>query len=150
MPENENGNTETGNGEEGEEEEGKEGENGEEKNEESKPFDIKDVPAFDEKNAYVVINGNNPYFTSDEIVSASYEKYAELDYLGRCGVAIACIGIDIMPTEDRGSIGQVKPSGWHTVKYDIVDGKYLYNRCHLIGYQQIGRASCRERVSLCV
>ena len=96
------------------------------------------IPEFDGKRAYVVINDNKPFFTENEIVSESYEKYAELDYLGRCGVAIACVGKDIMPTEDRGSIGQVKPSGWHTVKYDIVDGKYLYNRCHLIGYQLTG------------
>ena len=61
-----------------------------------------------------------------------------MDELGRCGVAEACIGIDLMPTEDRGAIGQIKPSGWHTVKYDIVDGKYLYNRCHLIGFQLTG------------
>lgn len=55
--------------------------------------------------------------------------------MGRCGVAYASVGKDLMPTEERGSIGQVKPSGWHTIKYDNVDGKYLYNRCHLIGYQ---------------
>ena len=139
--ETENGGSETENGGSETENGGSETENGGEENnqeEETKPFDIKDVPAFDEKNAYVVINNNNPYFTSEEIVSVSYEKYAELDYLERCGVAIACIGIDIMPTEDRGSIGQVKPSGWHTVKYDIVDGKYLYNRCHLLGFQLTG------------
>lgn len=101
-------------------------------------FSLDNIPDFDGKHAYVVINDNKPFFTEDEITSKSYEKYAELDYLGRCGVAIACVGKDIMPTEERGSIGQVKPSGWHTVKYDIVDGKYLYNRCHLIGYQLTG------------
>lgn len=101
-------------------------------------FTLDSVPEFDGKRAYVVINENKPFFTETEIVSESYEKYAALDYLGRCGVAIACVGRDIMPTEERGSIGQVKPSGWHTVKYDIVDGKYLYNRCHLIGYQLTG------------
>lgn len=104
----------------------------------SDSFTLDSVPEFDGKRAYVVINENKPFFTDAEIVSESYEKYAALDYLGRCGVAIACVGRDIMPTEDRGSIGQVKPSGWHTVKYDIVDGKYLYNRCHLIGYQLTG------------
>ena len=107
-----------------------------EKDEES--FTLDSVPEFDGKRAYVVINDNKPFFDEDEIVSKSYEKYAALDSLGRCGVAIACVGKDIMPTEERGSIGQVKPSGWHTVKYDIVDGKYLYNRCHLIGYQLTG------------
>lgn len=101
-------------------------------------FTLENIPEFNGRDAYVVINENKPFFTEDEITSKSYEKYASLDYLGRCGVAIACVGRDIMPTEDRGSIGQVKPSGWHTVKYDIVDGKYLYNRCHLIGYQLTG------------
>ena len=107
-------------------------------NAENESFSLDSVPDFDGTRAYVVINENKPFFTESEIVSDSYEKYATLDYLGRCGVAISCVGKDIMPTEDRGSIGQVKPSGWHTVKYDIVDGKYLYNRCHLIGYQLTG------------
>ena len=104
----------------------------------SESFTLENIPEFDGKNAYVVINENKPFFAESEITEKSYEKYSELDYLGRCGVAIACVGTDIMPTEKRGSIGQVKPSGWHTVKYDIVDGKYLYNRCHLIGYQLTG------------
>ena len=84
---------------------------------------------------YTAINDNLPFFTDDEITDQSFETYSPLDALGRCGVAFACVGQDQMPTEDRGSIGQVKPSGWHLVKYDCVDGKYLYNRCHLIGYQ---------------
>ncbi len=87
---------------------------------------------------YVVLNGNVPDFTAEDMVSESYETYSELDALGRCGAAMANVGQDLMPTEPRGSIGQVKPSGWQTVKYDIVDGKYLYNRCHLIGYQLSG------------
>ena len=91
-----------------------------------------------ENAAYTVINDNKPQFSDDEITEESFERYSALDNLGRCGVAIACIGVDIMPTEDRGNIGMVKPSGWHTVKYDIVDGKYLYNRCHLIGFQLAG------------
>ena len=70
-----------------------------------------------------------------DLQSASFEEYSDLDNLGRCGTAFANIGRDLMPTEKRGSIGSVKPSGWKTVKYDNVDGKYLYNRCHLIGYQ---------------
>ena len=100
-------------------------------------FSLKDIPAFSDK-PYIAVNGNTPYFTENEIVSDSYEFYSELDTLGRCGVTIACIGKELMPTEDRGNIGQVKPTGWHTVKYDCVDGKYLYNRCHLIGYQLTG------------
>ena len=100
--------------------------------------DLDSIPEFDGSTAYVKINGDIPYFTDEEKVTASYEIYAPLDILGRCTYAISCIGIDLMPTEDRGSIGQVKPSGWQTVKYDVVDGKYLYNRCHLIGYQLTG------------
>ena len=83
----------------------------------------------------MVINDDEPDFTEDELQPEAYESYSELDGLGRCGVAEAVIGEELMPTEKRGNIGQVKPSGWQTVKYDIVDGKYLYNRCHLIGYQ---------------
>lgn len=98
---------------------------------------VKDVPAFNGE-PFVVINDNVPDFSDKDMTDKSYEKYSPLDYLGRCGVAMACIGRDIMPTEDRGSIGQVKPSGWKTVKYDYVDGKYLYNRCHLIGFQLTG------------
>lgn len=77
-------------------------------------------------------------FSEELYTTNSFESYAPLDTLGRCGTAFACIGRDIMPTEERGSIGQVKPTGWHTVKYDFVDGKYLYNRCHLIGFQLTG------------
>lgn len=84
---------------------------------------------------YTEINGNIPFFTDDEITDQSFETYSPLDALSRCGTAFACVGRELMPTEERGSIGQVKPSGWHLVKYDCVDGKYLYNRCHLIGYQ---------------
>lgn len=87
---------------------------------------------------YVEINDNEPEFTEEELQTQSYEEYSDLDALGRCGTAQACIGTDLMPTEKRGSIGQVKPTGWHLVKYDNVDGKYLYNRCHLIGYQLTG------------
>lgn len=87
---------------------------------------------------YIAIDGNMPYFTAEEMVTTSFEYYSPLDSLGRCGYTVACIGPDIMPTEERGNIGMVKPSGWHTVKYDIVSGKYLYNRCHLIGYQLTG------------
>lgn len=100
-------------------------------------IDLSQIPEFSNK-PYVVINHNQPQFQDKEITSKSFEKYSQLDALGRCGVAMACIGVDIMPTEERGSIGQVKPSGWQTVKYDFVDGKYLYNRCHLIGYQLAG------------
>lgn len=94
-----------------------------------------EIPEFDESNAYVVINDNNPDFKEEDLTTKSFEKYSNLDKLGRCGVAYANIGKDTMPTEERESIGQIKPTGWHTARYDCVDGKYLYNRCHLIGYQ---------------
>ena len=87
---------------------------------------------------YFTINENIPEFRESEITDQSFEYYGELDPLGRCTVAVACIGTDLMPTEERGAIGQIKPSGWQLVKYDFVDGKYLYNRCHLIGYQLSG------------
>ena len=95
---------------------------------------------------YTAVNGNEPDFESSHYTTTSYEYYSDLDALGRCGVTMACVGLDIMPTEDRGSIGSVKPSGWHTVKYDVVDGKYLYNRCHLIGYQLTGENANRENL----
>ena len=98
-------------------------------------FDLDEIPEFDESTPYVTINNNIPEFDEEDLTTESFEKYSELDELGRCGVAFANIGLDTMPTEERESIGQVKPSGWQTVKYDCVDGKYLYNRCHLIGYQ---------------
>ena len=90
------------------------------------------------QNPYITVNKNKPEFSKEDITIESFEQYSELDDLGRCGVAFACIGKDIMPTEERGPIGQIKPSGWHLDKYEIVDGKYLYNRCHLIGYQLTG------------
>lgn len=97
-------------------------------------FDLSAVPDYSGQ-AYISINDNIPFFTDGEMTAESFESYSSLDSMGRCGTAYACVGKDLMPTEDRGSIGQVKPTGWHTVKYDNVDGKYLYNRCHLIGYQ---------------
>lgn len=87
---------------------------------------------------YAAIGDNVPDFLPEDMTQQSFERYSKLDGLGRCGTAYANVGEDIMPKEERGSIGQVKPSGWQTVKYDIVDGKYLYNRCHLIGYQLTG------------
>lgn len=98
---------------------------------------VKDIPDYS-GDPFFVINENQPNFSEVDYKSSSFESYSDLDKLGRCGVAFANIGRDLMPTEERGSIGQVKPSGWQTVKYDNVDGKYLYNRCHLIGYQLTG------------
>ena len=111
-----------------------------------KSYDISSIPEFDGENAYVVLNDNEPNFTKEDLTTKSFESYSELDELGRCGVAFANVGKDIMPTEERGSIGQVKPTGWQTVKYDIVDGKYLYNRCHLIGYQLTGENANKKNL----
>lgn len=79
-----------------------------------------------------------PSFSDEDKNGPAYEYYSELDVLGRCGFAEAKIIRELMPTEERGAIGSIKPSGWQTVKYDSIDGKYLYNRCHLIGYQLTG------------
>lgn len=84
---------------------------------------------------YVVVNNNVPFFSKEDLKAEIFESYGDLDSFGRCTVAYSMVGTETMPTEERGSIGQVKPTGWHAVKYDNVDGKYLYNRCHLIGYQ---------------
>ena len=108
-------------------------------------FDMSMVPPYDGQ-AYVEINGNVPFFTPDEHTTESFEYYSPLDSLGRCGVTVASIGRDLMPTEPRGDIGSVKPTGWHTVKYDNVDGKYLYNRCHLIGFQLTGENANRQNL----
>ncbi len=97
----------------------------------------KNIPEFSGK-PYFVVNGNVPGLKMSDRTAKYFEKYSVLDSYGRCGVAFACLGKETMPTEERGSIGQVKPSGWKTVKYDCVDGKYLYNRCHLIGFQLSG------------
>lgn len=96
---------------------------------------------------YGILNNNQPEFTKKEKKNTkAFESYTELDKLGRCGVAYANICEDIMPTEKRGAIGSVKPSGWHTVKYDVVDGKYLYNRCHLIGFQLAGENANKQNL----
>ena len=109
-------------------------------------FSLDDVPAYSGE-PYVVLDDNEPAFSQEDRTSTtSFESYSPLDALGRCGTAYANVGTDLMPTEDRGEIGQVKPTGWHTVKYDCVDGKYLYNRCHLIGYQLTGENANEENL----
>ena len=96
------------------------------------------IPAYDGK-AYVAVNNNEPFFTDSDMTTTAFENYSDLDSLGRCGVAYANICQEIMPTEKRGAIGMVKPSGWHTVKYpELIKDRYLYNRCHLIGFQLAG------------
>ncbi len=97
-------------------------------------YDLTSLPDYS-GDPYVAVNDNVPYFTEDDYTTNSFESYSDLDDLGRCGVAYACVGSDLMPTEDRESISSVKPSGWINVEYD---GQYLYNRCHLIGFQLTG------------
>lgn len=106
---------------------------------ESTTFSIDQVGAYS-GNPYIAINNNVPYFTDSEMTRTdAFETYSNLDSLGRCGVAYANICNELMPTEERGEIGSIKPSGWHTANYhEYIDGNYLYNRCHLIGYQLSG------------
>ena len=111
-------------------------------------YALSDIPEYNNE-PYVVINNNEPEFSDEDKTTKSFEKYDNLDYLGRATKAFANISIDLMPTEKRGNIGIVKPSGWHTVKYDIVDGKYLYNRCHLIGYQLTGENANENNLITC-
>ncbi len=100
-------------------------------------IDLDSIPDYVE-NPYIEINDNIPYFTDVEITTDVFEEYSELDSLGRCGVAYANICRELMPTEKRQSIGMIKPTGWQISKYDFIDGQYLYNRCHLIGFQLAG------------
>ncbi len=111
-------------------------------------YNLGEIPEYNGK-SFVYVNENIPSFTEEEISTKSREDYSELDFLGRCGSAFAILGKDLMPTEERGSIGMIKPSGWHTIKYDIVDGKYLYNRCHLIGFQLSGENANPKNLITC-
>jgi DNA-entry nuclease len=109
-------------------------------------YELADIPSYS-GSAYIELHNNKPLFAEDELTTEAFETYADLDELGRCGTAYACIGTEIMPTEERGAIGQVKPSGWHTVKYnDLIEGNYLYNRCHLIAYELSGENANRENL----
>lgn len=111
-------------------------------------YALEDIPAYAGE-PYVVLNDNVPDFEEKDMITESFEIYNALDDLGRCTVAYANVSLYTMPDEERGSIGSVKPTGWHTVKYDIVDGKYLYNRCHLIGYQLTGENANEKNLITC-
>lgn len=101
-------------------------------------YTLDNIPAYS-GSPYVKINGNVPNFTDEDKARSTFEEYSPLDYLGRCGVAFMLASEETMPTEERGDIGDVKPSGWHTVRYNgVVEGNYLYNRCHLLGFQLSG------------
>lgn len=108
-------------------------------------FSLADIPEFSDT-PYVVLNDNQPDFADSDFTSEAFETYSPLDELGRCGVAYANVGLETMPTEERGSISQVKPTGWQSVKYDFVDGKNLYNRCHLIGFQLTAENANRQNL----
>lgn len=110
------------------------------------PVTSSDIPAYTGA-AYVELNNNQPHFDTTNLSTESFEYYDELDILGRCGTAYACLGQELMPTEERGAIGHIKPSGWHTVKYsDIIEDNYLYNRCHLIAYQLTGENDNKQNL----
>lgn len=111
----------------------------------AKAVALSDVPGFSGE-PYVVINDNEPSFPAEDFTSEGFEEYSPLDALGRCGVAYANVGLETMPTEERGSISNVKPTGWKSVQYDFVDGKSLYNRCHLIGFQLTGENANRQNL----
>lgn len=106
---------------------------------------LEDIPAYSGE-PYVILDDNWPDFDAEDLTTEPFELYSELDYLGRCGMAYANICLEIMPTEPREEIGQVKPIGWHTAKYECVEGKYLYNRCHLIGYQLAGENANKQNL----
>lgn len=114
----------------------------------TKSYNINNIPDYNGKKS-ITINNNEPEFKSEDMTEKSFEKYSDLDKLGRCGIAFANIGRDLMPTLKRESIGMIKPSGWHTIKYDNINGKYLYNRCHLIGYQLTGENANPKNLITC-
>lgn len=105
-------------------------------------LNLTEIPAYS-GSPYCEVNDNIPYFKAEEYPDEAFENYSETDTLGRCGTALAYVCRELMPTQERGLIGQVKPTGWQYAKYDFIDGKYLYNRCHLIGYQLTGENANR-------
>ena len=111
-------------------------------------YALSDIPEYTDKK-YVFINNNIPEFKDEDKNTNSFAYYSDLDILGRCGVAYANIGIESMPTKEREGIGMIKPTGWHISKYDFIDGKYLYNRCHLIGYQLTGENANPKNLITC-
>lgn len=117
-------------------------------NEQSTIYTLDNIPEYSNKE-YIEINNNEPNFDQKYLTTTSFENYSPLDKLDRCGPALANISQDIMPTEERDSIGSIKPTGWNQAKYDNVDGKYLYNRCHLIGYQLTGENKNEKNLITC-
>jgi len=117
-------------------------------NNQNDTYNISNIPDYNGK-SYITLNNNVPNFTEEDLKKDTFESYSDLDSLQRCGVAFAKVGKETMPTEKRGSIGMIKPSGWHTIKYDNIDGKYLYNRCHLIGFQLTGENANEKNLITC-
>lgn len=113
-----------------------------------KSYSLTDIPEYS-KDKYIYLNNNEPNFSEDLYTTNSFESYSDLDILGRCGVAFANLGIEIMPTKEREYIGMIKPSGWQWTKYDFIDGKYLYNRCHLIAFQLAGENANPKNLITC-
>lgn len=111
-------------------------------------YALSDIPDYTDKK-YVFINGNVPDFKDEDKNTNTFAHYSNLDILGRCGVAYANISVESMPTKEREGIGMIKPTGWHISKYDFIDGKYLYNRCHLIGYQLTGENANPKNLITC-
>ena len=111
-------------------------------------YNVSDIPEYSGK-PYVYLNNNIPNFNEQDYNLNEFEHYGELDHLGRCTIAFANIGKELMPTEERTGIGLIKPTGWHTIKYDNISGKYLYNRCHLIGYQLTGENANEKNLITC-
>jgi DNA-entry nuclease len=114
----------------------------------SNTYSMENIPKYSGKD-YIIINNNEPQFKKEDLVNYSFEKYSEKDELGRCGTAIANIGIDLMPDKERESIGMIKPTGWQISKYDFIDGEYLYNRCHLIAYNLTGENANDKNLITC-
>ena len=100
-------------------------------------LEAEDIPDYSGK-PYIVINKNTPDFKQSELKAKPYEHYAELDRYGRCRESVACIGKELMPKDERETISEVKPTGWHSIRFSFIDGESLYNRCHLIGFQLTG------------
>ncbi len=106
---------------------------------------LADIPAYSGE-PFVIVHDNVPFFAEAEYTTTPFENYSNLDNLGRCGVAYANICQELMPTEDRESISEIKPSGWHNNPYDFVDGGYLYNRCHLIAFELAGENANKQNL----
>lgn len=111
-------------------------------------YSIENIPEYNKK-GYIMLNNNNPSFKETEITTKEFEYYGNLDILGRCTQAYANVSKNTMPTKEREAIGMIKPSGWRVSKYDFIEGKYLYNRCHLIGYQLTGENANKRNLITC-